>query len=668
MANRSPPAILKMDSIAVLPRPQVTAIPMDGGWSGRAPRELGQVRKEAAAAASAWVDFQSPIPFLHAVRPMQEDAVEDRPSEDVTGLDASVQDSSFKSYGDMDTRGEDAAYEVLARRYRPLGFDGVIGQDALVRTLRNSFEADRIAHAFVLTGVRGVGKTTTARIIARCLNCTGAGDKPTFSPCGTCNACRGIAESRYADVVELDAASHTQVDKIRELIEGASFRPKWGRYKVYIIDEAHMLSTASFNALLKTLEEPPAHAIFILATTEVKKIPLTVLSRCQRFDLRRVDTEALANHLKLVAKKEGIEIDSDAVSLLVRAAAGSVRDALSMLDQAIAYGGKRIDVDGCRSMLGLADGQRVLDLFERICAGDVRGALTEFESQYQAGAESAAVLGALAEVCHRITVLRVAPEAEGHAEESLDAVDRQRSLARRLETPALVRLWQVLDHSIEEVRRADREKLSADMAIIRLTHVSQLPTPDEIAQRLEGEGDVNLPPSGQSSPKPAKPPTPDTREGIAKLASDHGELRLAHAVKELDIVKLELGTLVYAPSGSSQEPLIHNLGSLLKEWTGQEWKVLAEARDAEGSQDQSKDAGTDDDRSSAVAREFQTRDRSADVPTEQHSGPSESQGGGIKDLPDHLKKELEVMLPSGTSFSVVPKAEDAAGSNEEKQE
>ena len=306
-----------------------------------------------------------------------------------------------------------SAYRVLARKYRPATFADLIGQEAMVRTLRNAFEADRIAHAFVLTGVRGVGKTTTARIVAKGLNCVGPDGQGgvTIEPCGVCGPCVSIAEGRHVDVLEMDAATHTQVEKMRDLLASVPYRPTDVRYKVYIIDEVHMLSTSAFNALLKTLEEPPAHVKFIFATTEIRKVPVTVLSRCQRFDLRRIEPQAMLAHLAAIAAKEALEVAPDALALIVRAAEGSVRDALSLLDQAIAHGAGATGAAEVRAMLGLADRGRVLDLFEAVMAGDARGALAELGAQYSDGADPSAVLRDLAEVAHWVSVVKLSPEA-----------------------------------------------------------------------------------------------------------------------------------------------------------------------------------------------------------------------------------------------------------------
>ena len=334
-----------------------------------------------------------------------------------------------------------SAYRVLARKYRPATFADLIGQEAMVRTLRNAFEADRIAHAFVLTGVRGVGKTTTARIVAKGLNCVGPDGQGgvTIEPCGVCGPCVSIAEGRHVDVLEMDAATHTQVEKMRDLLASVPYRPTDVRYKVYIIDEVHMLSTSAFNALLKTLEEPPAHVKFIFATTEIRKVPVTVLSRCQRFDLRRIEPQAMLEHLAAIAAKEAVEVAPDALALIVRAAEGSVRDALSLLDQAIAHGAGATGAAEVRAMLGLADRGRVLDLFEAVMAGDARGALAELGAQYSDGADPSAVLRDLAEVAHWVSVVKLSPEAADDPTVGPDERARGLGFAERLPLRALAR-------------------------------------------------------------------------------------------------------------------------------------------------------------------------------------------------------------------------------------
>ncbi|MGC2522469.1 MAG: DNA polymerase III subunit gamma/tau, partial [Stellaceae bacterium] len=369
------------------------------------------------------------------------------------------------------------AYRVLARKYRPQTFAELIGQEAVVRTLANAIATGRIAHAFILTGVRGVGKTTTARIIARALNCVGPDGTggATAEPCGECVHCRSIAEDRHVDVIEMDAASRTGVDDIRELTEGVRYRPVSARYKVYIIDEVHMLSKNAFNALLKTLEEPPPAVVFVFATTEIHKVPVTVLSRCQRFSLRRVSAELLAAHYRGVAEAEMVEAEPAALALIARAADGSVRDGLSLLDQAIALSAGRVSEDQVRDMLGVADRGQVFDLLEMVLRGDAAAALAQFDRLYREGADPLLVLQELLDLAHFLTRLKLAPDtgvgdpiAEGDRE-------RARPLADKLSMPVLARAWQMLLKGLGEVQEAPSPIQAAEMVLVRLAYVADLP-------------------------------------------------------------------------------------------------------------------------------------------------------------------------------------------------
>ncbi|MFB2531331.1 DNA polymerase III subunit gamma/tau [Paracoccus sp. p4-l81] len=381
----------------------------------------------------------------------------------------------------------DSNYQVLARKYRPETFADLVGQDAMVRTLKNAFAADRIAHAFILTGIRGTGKTTTARIIAKGLNCTGADGTggPTTEPCGVCDSCRAIAEGRHVDVLEMDAASRTGVGDIREIIDSVHYRAASARYKVYIIDEVHMLSTSAFNALLKTLEEPPAHVKFIFATTEIRKVPVTVLSRCQRFDLKRIEPEVMIALMRRIAGAEGAAISDDALALIARAAEGSARDATSLLDQAIAHGAGETTATQVRAMLGLADRGRGLDLFDMILRGQAAEALSELGAQYADGADPMAVLRDLAEITHWVSVLKVSPEAGDDITLSPDERARGVALAAAVPIRVLTRMWQMLLKAIEEVSLAPNAMMAAEMALIRLTHVADLPDPEPLIRRLQ---------------------------------------------------------------------------------------------------------------------------------------------------------------------------------------
>ncbi|HEY4192790.1 MAG TPA: DNA polymerase III subunit gamma/tau, partial [Mesorhizobium sp.] len=380
-----------------------------------------------------------------------------------------------------------AAYRVLARKYRPANFSELIGQEPMVRTLTNAFSTGRIAQAWMLTGVRGVGKTTTARILARALNYkTATIDQPSVDLTVPGEHCQAIMEGRHVDVIEMDAASHTGIDDIRDIIERVRYAPVSARYKVYIIDEVHMLSNQAFNGLLKTLEEPPPHVKFIFATTEIRKVPITVLSRCQRFDLRRIDAGALVAHLSAIAAKEGIAVDGEALAMIARAAEGSARDSLSILDQAIAHGGGMVGAAEVRAMLGLADRARIVDLFEHVMKGDVAAALAEFRSQYDTGADPATVLTDLAEFNHLVTRLRFVPDAIEDASLSQEERSRGAAMAKALSVRVLSRTWQMLLKGIPEVQSSSRPVSAAEMVLIRLAHAADLPTLDEALKTLEG--------------------------------------------------------------------------------------------------------------------------------------------------------------------------------------
>lgn len=379
-----------------------------------------------------------------------------------------------------------AAYRVLARKYRPKDFtDLMVGQEPMVRTLTNAFATGRIAQAYMLTGVRGVGKTTTARILARALNYkTSEIDRPTIDLKAPGEHCQAIMEGRHVDVIEMDAASHTGIDDIREIIEQVRYRPVSARYKVYIIDEVHMLSTQAFNGLLKTLEEPPEHVKFIFATTEIRKVPITVLSRCQRFDLRRIAATDLVGLFSTILEKEGVKAEPDALAMIARAAEGSARDGLSLLDQAIAHGGGVVEASAVRSMLGLADRARIVDLFGHIVQGDVAAALAEFAAQYEAGASPPVVLTDLADFTHLVTRMKYVPDAAN--DQSLSEIERVRGaeLAQSVAVSALSRIWQMLLKGIPETEASSRPAGAAEMVLIRLAHAAHLPSPEDAARRL----------------------------------------------------------------------------------------------------------------------------------------------------------------------------------------
>ena len=399
---------------------------------------------------------------------------------------------------------ETAQYQVLARKYRPTRLSDLVGQEALVRTLANAIETGRIHHAFVLTGVRGVGKTTTARIVARALNCVGADGKggPTVDPCGVCEHCVAIAEDKHLDVIEIDAASNNGVQNVRELIEAVRYRPVSARYKIYIVDEVHMLSNQAWNALLKTLEEPPAHAKFVFATTEIRKVPVTVLSRCQRFDLRRFDQATLAKHLTGVAQKEGRAIAQGAAALLARAADGSARDGLSLLDRALAAVEGEVGEDQVRALLGLADRAQGFDLFEEIMKGEAPAALARAADLYARGAEPVVVVQDLLEIAHMLTRFKVAPDLA--LESGLPETERVRGLgmAKTLGVPVLARAWQVLLKGLGEVQTAPQPFAALEMLIVRLCYAANLPSPADLVDRLTKAGDAptGRPPSGGIGP------------------------------------------------------------------------------------------------------------------------------------------------------------------------
>ena len=494
------------------------------------------------------------------------------------------------------------SYQVLARKYRPGVFADLIGQEAMVRTLENAFKADRIAHAFVLTGVRGVGKTTTARIVAKGLNCIGADGQggPTTVPCGTCEPCKAIAEGRHVDVLEMDAASRTGVGDIREIIDSVHYRAASARYKVYIIDEVHMLSTSAFNALLKTLEEPPEHVKFIFATTEIRKVPVTVLSRCQRFDLRRIEPEVMIAHLKGIAGKEGVEIADDALALITRAAEGSVRDALSLMDQAIAHGAGETSAEQVRAMLGVADRGRVLDLFDLVMKGQTAGALAELSAQYSEGADPLVVLRDLAEVTHWVSLVKISPEAAEDPTISPDERERGTEMAGALSLRVLTRMWQMLLTALDEVARAPSPMMAAEMAIIRITHVADLPTPGDLVKKLQSGPAPQMAaaapapaPSGGDAPRAALRAAPvvgsaqpalepdagalarfETFESVVALIRARRDVKLLVEVEDfLRLVSYSPGRIEFQPADNAPPDLAARLAQRLQGWTGVRWGV-----------------------------------------------------------------------------------------------
>jgi len=491
------------------------------------------------------------------------------------------------------------SYQVLARKYRPDTFKDLYGQEAMVRTLKNAFEADRIAHAFIMTGIRGTGKTTTARIIAKGLNCT-RDDKPTIEPCGECEACVAISEGRHVDVLEMDAASRTGVGDIREIIDSVQYRAASARFKVYIIDEVHMLSTSAFNALLKTLEEPPEHVKFIFATTEIRKVPVTVLSRCQRFDLRRIEPEVMGEFLRGIAKKEAADIAEDALALIIRASEGSARDALSLLDQAIAHSAGETSAEQVRAMLGLADRGRVLDLFDHIMRGEAAAALAELSSQYAQGADPMAVLRDLAEVTHWISVVKISPEAVDDPTISPDERNRGRIMAE-LPMRALTRMWQMLLKSLEEVALAPNAMMAAEMAIIRLTHVADLPAPEDLVKRLK---DATPPPSaaapargGQGAPAGTQTSAAPSLAAYASFKDvlDLIKLRrdlqlLVEVEKYVRLVSYKPGRIEFAPAAEMSAEFPARFAARMQNWTGGRWVISLASEGGESTIEERKDA------------------------------------------------------------------------------
>ncbi|MDC0011760.1 DNA polymerase III subunit gamma/tau [Octadecabacter sp.] len=531
------------------------------------------------------------------------------------------------------TESDTSKYQVLARKYRPETFTDLVGQDAMVRTLKNAFAADRIAQAFIMTGIRGTGKTTTARIIAKGMNCIGTDGQggPTTEPCGKCENCVAIMEGRHVDVMEMDAASRTGVGDIREIIESVHYRAASARYKIYIVDEVHMLSTSAFNALLKTLEEPPEHVKFIFATTEIRKVPVTVLSRCQRFDLRRIEPEDQIGLLRKIATAEGAQITDDALALITRAAEGSARDAQSLLDQAISHGAGETTAEQVRAMLGLADRGRVLDLFEMILRGQAGDALHELSGQYADGADPMAILRDLAEIAHWVSVIKITPDAAEDPTVGPDERIRGAQMAQDLPMRVLSRLWQMLLKSLEEVAMAPNAMMAAEMAVIRLTHVADLPSPEELVRKLDG---MTPPPTGPSGGAPRPAPATQTSAHSTTPAPNHsgtggtsasaGNTVLAVAndealaqyptfdhvvelIRRYRDVKLlvdietgvrlaayQPGRIEFVPSDSAPHDLAQKLGSRLQAWTGNRWAVtvvndggvqtIAEVRDAEANE------------------------------------------------------------------------------------
>jgi DNA polymerase-3 subunit gamma/tau len=471
---------------------------------------------------------------------------------------------------------EASPYRVLARKYRPQTFAELIGQDAMVKTLGNAIERGRIAHAFLLTGVRGVGKTSTARLVAKALNCIGPDGQggPTIDPCGVCEPCRAIAEGRHIDVIEMDAASHTGVDDVREIIEAVRYAAVSARYKIYIIDEVHMLSKSAFNALLKTLEEPPAHVKFLFATTEVGKVPVTVLSRCQRFDLRRIPAEKLAEHFAYVAAAEGVEVEEEALHAIARAAEGSARDGLSILDQAIAHGEGKVSAAQVRDMLGQADRGRIRRLLETLLTGDVAATLAQLDEAHALGIEPGSLIRGLMESLHAVT--RAKAGASADLLQSAEEREAAAELAGRLSWGNLHRLWQLLLKGLEDVRIAPDPHEAATMALLRLIHAAEMPDPSALAAMLAGGGAVAVAPSKPVSPPATEPKAsaPMDFAGLVDAVESQGKQLLGVQLRDhVGLVSFTPGELVLKPLKPVGADFARELAAAAKLATGLSWQV-----------------------------------------------------------------------------------------------
>ncbi|MBA4773597.1 MAG: DNA polymerase III subunit gamma/tau [Sphingomonas sp.] len=491
---------------------------------------------------------------------------------------------SFLDLGEPPQPAKPEPYRVLARKYRPTNFSELIGQDAMVQTLGNAITRGRLAHAFLLTGVRGVGKTSTARLIAKALNCIGPDGQgtATIDPCGVCEPCRAIAEGRHIDVIEMDAASHTGVDDVREIIDASRYAAVSARFKIYIIDEVHMLSKNAFNALLKTLEEPPPHVKFLFATTEVNKVPVTVLSRCQRFDLRRISSEKLAAHFAHVCALESVDAEGEALTLIARAAEGSARDGLSILDQAIAHAsmdGGGVRADAVRDMLGLSDRGATRDLFGLLIAGDGTGALAALRHQYDLGVDPLAVMRALLELVHSITLTKLGTPADpAQSAEAREAMD---AWASGLSHATLHRLWQLLLKGHDEVARAALPIEATEMALLRIVYAADLPDPATLARRM-GEGSTATVPA--AAPPPAPPPpstsaaTPDSFEALLAMLDTAGRVGLAEKLRfTARLISFAPGRITLSNAKPLPVELVGDLIEALYTLTGARWQVSVDS-------------------------------------------------------------------------------------------
>jgi len=535
-----------------------------------------------------------------------------------------------------DSADKDTHYRVLARKYRPVDFAELIGQDAMVRTLSNAIETGRLAHAFILTGVRGIGKTTTARIIAKALNCIGkdGNGSATIEPCGECENCTSISESRHVDVMEMDAASRTGIDDIREIIDGVKYASVSARFKIYIIDEVHMLSRNAFNALLKTLEEPPEHVKFIFATTEIRKVPVTVLSRCQRFDLRRISIEELIGHYSNIAVKENCEIEDNALAMIARAAEGSVRDGLSLLDQAFAHGAGKVSEVQVRDMLGLADRAQIFDLYKNILEGKTADALAKLRFQFHHGADPAVIIQDMLEITHWLTRLKVVPDAGDDLVTSEAERNQGLEMAQGLSIPVLTRTWQMLLKGTEEVRISPNPISAAEMVIVRLTYSSNLPTPEDLVKQIKNAPQPSTQPSvppqdsiggggtgaaaqatthienslndggapqafnviqgsGQAAIRVSDPvPTvdeeyitsPTSFADMVKLFEKQGEADIAfHLNDNVRPVSYDIGRVDIRINDRAPNNLISRMSTSLNKWTGKSWMISRSSEEGDDS-------------------------------------------------------------------------------------
>jgi DNA polymerase-3 subunit gamma/tau len=474
-------------------------------------------------------------------------------------------------------------YVVLARKYRPQSFSELLGQDALVKTITNAIKNNRLHHAYILTGIRGVGKTTTARIIAKALNCTGkdATSGATVNPCGICENCRAIAESRHIDVLELDAASRTGVGDIRDILEGVRYKPTNGRYKVYIIDEVHMLSNSAFNALLKTLEEPPSHVIFVFATTEIRKVPVTVLSRCQRFDLQRLSIEILMEHFKNIAQKEGFNAEEEALHLIAKTADGSCRDGLSLLDQAISLGAGEVKTDVVREMVGLADRSQTFDLFESLISGNTQEVMANISKQYSDGANPIIVLHDLINIVHLLAKVKIVPETINDSSLSENEKDFCKRVASQISMPVLSKMWQMFIKGVSEVNIAPSQTDALEMILIRVAYSANLPTPNELLDGLKKNSNLTYAQPQVSSPAELgsdgesdnKVVFSDPQQLVDYLISTK-KMMLSYSVKnDISFSDFSNGKMKITVSEKINNDFLMNLQNVLKEATGIKWEI-----------------------------------------------------------------------------------------------